>query len=47
MNNIKHFDVVNYSRHETLRLMAGYLQNVIEETDKMPETRNELVCITI
>jgi len=41
----KHFDIVNYSRHETLRLMAGYLQEVIEQTDKMPESRNELVKI--
>jgi len=38
----KHFDIVNFPRHETLRLMAGYLQGVIEQTDKMPESRNEL-----
>jgi len=42
MSGLKHFDIVNYPRHETLRLMASYLQSVIEETDKMPETRNEL-----
>jgi len=41
----KHFDIVNYPRHETLRLMAGYLQGVLEYTDKMPESRNELVKI--
>ena len=44
MSNLKHFDIVNFSRHETLRLMAGFLQSVIEQTDKMPETRKELVC---
>jgi len=42
MSNTKHFDIVNYPRHETLRLMAGYLQSIIEKTDKMPESRNEL-----
>jgi len=47
MSGLKHFDIVNYPRHETLRLMASYLQSVIEETDKMPETRNELVSIII
>jgi len=38
----KHFNILTHPRIETLRLMAEYLQGVLEYTDKMPESRNEL-----